>query len=146
MQLLISMQWTWEFCKCSQYILFPFQEMVYQFWIFYLWFLTNVVLFFYFFYYCFSSTLVSIFTPPWSPTLEPFLPPTLEPTAFGFVHVCLVRVPLMDLPLFSAINPRPIHPGYCQFVLYFHVSGYILLACLFCWLGSTYRWVKDKCL
>ena len=30
--------------------------------------------------------------------------------------------------------------SWTQFVLYFHVSGSILLACLFCWLGSPYRW------
>ena len=30
--------------------------------------------------------------------------------------------------------------GYCKFVLYFNISGRILLACLFCWLGCTYRW------
>ena len=45
-------------------------------------------------------------------------------------------------------DPSPYFPcypphapfGYCQFVLYFNVSGYILLACLFHWLGSPYRW------
>ena len=31
-------------------------------------------------------------------------------------------------------------PARAQFVLYFHISGSILLACLFCCLGSTYRW------
>ena len=36
--------------------------------------------------------------------------------------------------------PSPCPSGYCQFALYFNVTGYILLACLFCWLGSTYRW------
>ena len=38
----------------------------------------------------------------------------------------------MDLPLFSPIIPLPLLSGYCQFVLYFNVSGSILLACLFC--------------
>ena len=43
---------------------------------------------------------------------------------------------LMALPLLSPIIPLPRHSVYCQFVLYFNVSGYISLTCLFCWLGS----------
>ena len=46
---------------------------------------------------------------------------------------------LMTLPLFPPIIPTLLPCGYCQFVLYFNVSGYILLAYLFCSLGSTYR-------
>ena len=40
-------------------------------------------------------------------------------------------------PFFS-LSPLP--SGHCQFVPYFHVSSYILLTCLFYWLGSNYRW------
>ena len=39
---------------------------------------------------------------------------------------------LVTLPLFSPIIPSPLPSGYCQFVLNFNVSGYILLACSFC--------------
>ena len=35
---------------------------------------------------------------------------------------------LMALPLLSPIIPLSLLSGYCQFVLYFNVSGYILLA------------------
>ena len=41
-------------------------------------------------------------------------------------------------PFFSPLSPIP--SGHCQFVLYFNVSVSILLTCLFCWLGPTYRW------
>ena len=49
---------------------------------------------------------------------------------------------LLDKPCppFPLLSPSTLPFRYCQFVLYFHVSGYILLAHLFCWLGSTYRW------
>ena len=58
---------------------------------------------------------------------------------FGFAHVSFIHVP--ENPSLSPHNcPLPLPSGYCQFGLYFNVSGYILLACLFCWLGSTYRW------
>ena len=39
---------------------------------------------------------------------------------------------LDDPSLFSLIIPSHLPSGYCQFVFNFNVSGYILLACLFC--------------
>ena len=90
------------------------------------------------FCYCCSSTFVFIFTSPHL-LLHPSPPPTLEPTPFGFLHVSFIHGPwwpthylLLPLSLFLS--------DYCQIVLYFNVSAWILLACLFCWLGSTYRW------
>ena len=41
--------------------------------------------FFFLFFNCCSSTIVSIFTPLW--------PPTLEPTPFGFIHMSFIHVP-----------------------------------------------------
>ena len=40
-------------------------------------------------------------------------------------------------PNFPPITlPYPLPSGHCQFDLDFHVFGYILLTCLFCWLDS----------
>ena len=68
-------------------------------------------------------------TPP--PTFNP--PPTLLSLSMGllskFLDNCSPFFPVIALP-----------SAYSQFVLYFHVSGSMLLTCLFCWLGSTYRW------
>ena len=61
------------------------------------------------------------------------LPPSIL-TPFGFVHGCFIHVPWWPFPFFPPFPPFP--SGYCQFVFYFRISGYILLACLFCWLGS----------
>ena len=47
---------------------------------------------------------------------------------------------LKTLPSPPPIVPSHLSSGYCQIILYFNVSDYILLACLSCWLGSTYRW------
>ena len=61
-----------------------------------------------------------------------FLPLILTP--FGFVHVSFTHAPWWPFPL-----PSHLLSGYCQFVLNLNFSGSILFACLFCWLGSTYR-------
>ena len=96
----------------------------------------HFILFFAYFYCC-SSTLVSIFTLPWSPT--PTISASHPRTYPLWLFPCvLCTYSLMDFSLFPPIIPLP--SGYCQFVLYFNVSCYILLACLFCWLGSTGRW------
>ena len=57
-----------------------------------------------------------------------------------FVRGSFIHVPLSPFPFFPLLSPSNLPSGHCQFVLYFHVSGSILLTCLFCWLGSTYRW------
>ena len=66
---------------------------------------------------------------------------------FGYCHIylflnfCSVTVVPPFSPLLSptshptpTVNPLPLS------VLNFQFSGSILLSCLFCWLGSTYRW------
>ena len=79
------------------------------------------------FFYC-LTTVISIFTTP-IPTPHPQTSPLLLcPCVF---YTCS----LMALPLLTPIIPLP--SGYCQFVLYLNVSGCILLACLFCWLGMS---------
>ena len=55
---------------------------------------------------------------------------TLAERAEVFTRAC--RPSLILLPPFPPIISSHLPPGYCQFVLYFNVSGYILLACLFC--------------
>ena len=84
------------------------------------------------FFYCCSSPVVSIFLPP-RPPPQPSPPRTLKPTVFGFVHVSFIHVPWWLLPYFPPLSLYLLPSGYCQFVLYFNVSGYILLACLFEW-------------
>ena len=93
-----------------------------------------------FFFYCCSSTVVSVFPSPLPPLLHRPLPlPTLHPTPLLLCPCVLYTCSLMTLPLFPPSFPSPTLSGYSQFVLYFNVSGYILLACLFCLSGSTYR-------
>ena len=80
----------------------------------------------------------SHFSPSPSPCpTHPDLQPSILP-AFVFFHGSFIHVPcwpFLYFPPLSLLGPS----GPCQFVLYFNVSGYILLACLFCWLGSTCR-------
>ena len=75
--------------------------------------------------------VVQVQSSPFSPhPTHPCLPPLiLHP--FGFIHVSFIHVPWWPFPFFPIIPS-----GYCQFVLYFSVSGYILFAWLFCWLGE----------
>ena len=70
--------------------------------------------------------------------LSPFFPCPTHPhlqlsilSLFDFVHGFFIHVPWLPFPFFPCY-PLPSSPGYCQFVLYFNVSGYILLPCLFC--------------
>ena len=76
----------------------------------------------------------------------PLLPATPAiPTSHPWSHPLLV---LSMCPLCSCVpenasrfpSQYPLPPFLCQFALNLSVSGYILLACLLCWLGSTYRW------
>ena len=61
------------------------------------------------------------------------LPPVLPPLPLGFVHLSFIVVSENLTPIIPSQFPS----GYCQFVLNFNVSGYILLACLFCQLGPV---------
>ena len=81
------------------------------------------------FFNCFSSTVVSISLHHY-PTPQPSLPPTSILPPFGFVHVSFIHVPCWPFPYFPPLSLFP--SDYCQCVLNFSVSGYILLACLFC--------------
>ena len=74
------------------------------------------------------------------PPPHPPPPPTLNPSPFGFVHGSFTHVPWRPFSFIPMLSPSPLPSGYYQFVLYFNVPGYIFLACLFCWLGSTDRW------
>ena len=62
---------------------------------------------------------------------DPHFSPLILSLTFGFVHGAFIHVPQNSSP-FSTHYPLPPPSGYCQFVLNFNVSGYILLACLFC--------------
>ena len=92
-------------------------------------YLKCIILFFIYFYCC-SSTVVSISPhrssqPHWPP------PPTLNLTSHCSVHGSCIHVPWRPFPFFAQLSPSPLASGHFQFVLYFHVSGSILLACLF---------------
>ena len=61
---------------------------------------------------------------------QPNPPPSPASTLpLGFVHVSFIVVP-ENPPPFIISSPLP--SGYCQIVLNFNVSGYILLAFFFC--------------
>ena len=97
-----------------------------------------LVIYLFVLFYCCSSSVVSNFISLHHPAPHPS--PTIEPTLFGFGHVSFIHVPWWPSPCFSSLSFPLLLPGYCQFLLHFKVSGCIFLACLFGWLGSTYRW------
>ena len=77
------------------------------------------------------------FPPPLpQPHPSPSHPLSYAPLALSMCPLCML---FAELSPFLPHYPLPLSSGYCQFVLNFNVSGYILLVCLFCWLGSTYR-------
>ena len=65
-----------------------------------------------------------------SPFSHPHLPPSIL-TRFSFVHGSFIHVLWWPFPFFPPLFLSFLPSGYCQFVLYFNVSGYILLACLY---------------
>ena len=75
-----------------------------------------------------SNAVVSISSPPLFPA-----PPTptshLHPSPLWLCLWVLYTCSLMTLSLLSPIIPFSLPSGYCQFVLHFNVSGYILLPC-----------------
>ena len=103
----------------------------------------HFVFYFFHIFYCCSSTVVFISptTPP-PPQLSPLS--TLDPTPVWFSPCVLYRYSWKHFP-FPPTIPSHLFSHYCQFVLNFNVSGYILIACLFCWLGFTYRWDHIDC-
>ena len=97
-----------------------------------------------FFNYLFIFIVVWVPLSPFYPhhalcsTLPASHPWTYPPLVLSMCPLCM----FLDGPSpILSHYPSPRQPsGSCQCVLYFSVSGSILLACLFCWLGSTYRW------
>ena len=59
---------------------------------------------------------------------QPHLPPSFLPPV-GFVRGSFIHVSWWPFPIFPLLFPSSHHSDYCQFVLYFSVSGYILLPC-----------------
>ena len=74
------------------------------------------------------------------PTFNP--PPQPRCLCPWVLYTCSLTWPF---PFFPPLSPSPHR---CQFVLYFHISVSILLACLLCWLGPTYfkRDILSYCL
>ena len=93
---------------------------------------TCLIFFPLFLFYCCSSTVVCLSPPHLYPhPSHPHLPPLIPPI-FGFVHVSFRVIPENPFP-FLPHYPLPLpSSGYCPFVLNFNVSGYNLLAYLFC--------------
>ena len=98
-------------------------------------FLLTFVSFFKFFVLLFTCSCLHF-----PATTSPCPPPTLNPSPLWLCPWVLYTCSLMTFSLLSLIIPSTLPSGHCLFVLYFNVSGYILLPWLFCWLGSTYRW------
>ena len=94
---------------------------------------TNYLFIFYFKnYFIVVQLQLSAFSP--HPSIPPQPNPPLSSAStlpLGFVHVSFIVVPENPSP----ILPSPLPSGYCQIVLNFNVSGYILFA-FFCWLCS----------
>ena len=72
------------------------------------------------------------------PTHHPAPTVNLHPVVHA--HGSFIHVPWLAFFLLSQLPPSPLPSGHCQFVLYVHVFGSILVNCLFCLLCSTYRW------
>ena len=76
---------------------------------------------------------LSAFPPSFPTPPQPSPPPSSNstPTPLGFVHVSFIVVPENPFPL-SPHYLFHLPSGYCQIVLNFNVSGYILFAFFFC--------------
>ena len=77
---------------------------------------------------------------PTTPPTQSVPPPTLDPTLLCLYPCVLYTCSLTALTPSPPIIPSYLTSDHCQSVLNFNVSGYILLACLFCCLSSSYRW------
>ena len=98
---------------------------------------------FIFYFFIAVQLQLSLFFPHYSPLPYSRPPPTFN-TPPRIPHCpypwVLCTCPLTwTFPFFPPWFPFPLLSGHCQ-VCYFHVSGFILLTCLFCWLGPTYMW------
>ena len=74
-----------------------------------------------------------------SPALPSPIPTSILPTPLSLSLGPLYMFLDLTLPFFSPLSCSSLPSGYCHFVLYFHVSGSILLTCFFCELDSN-RW------
>ena len=83
----------------------------------------------YFLNYLIVQLQLSAFSPHHSPRTPAKPSPSLASTLpLSFVHVSFIVVPENPSP-FSPFIPSTLPSGYCQIVLNFNDSGYILLAC-----------------
>ena len=109
-----------------------FSEENKEFW--YQWYLYTFIYFYLFFSYS-CHTFFPITHPHLiHPDSHSQSSPLSGPMSPLLIFLCLL------LPLLSPTMPSPPLSGHIQFILYFQVSGSILLICLICWLGSTYKW------
>ena len=92
--------------------------------------------FFFFFFFTVVQVQLSPFSHHHFPLPHTSLPPSLNPPTHWLCPWVLYTCSWVALPHFSQLSSS-LHSGCCQFALYFNISGYILLACLFCWLGSA---------
>ena len=97
---------------------------------------------FFFFFSLFIVVRVQLspFFPHHSTTPYPPPPPSLNPTPFWLCPWVLYTCSLMTLPLLSPVTLLPTPLWVIVSLFFISMSGYILFACFFCWLGSTYRW------
>ena len=84
-----------------------------------------------FYFFIVVQVQLSLFSCHHFPLPHPLQLPTLNPSRLWLCPWVLYTCSLTTLPLLSLLTPFPLPSGYCQFVLYFNVSGYVLLACLF---------------
>ena len=86
--------------------------------------------------FLFLKIVVQVQSSPFSHHHFPLAPPTLTSYPQSYPTLAFSMCPLYmfldDPSQFSPIMAFHLPSGYCQFVFYFNVSGYILLACLFC--------------
>ena len=87
---------------------------------------------------------LSPFDPHHLQPLQPYPHLTLDPTLHWLYPCLLYTCYLMTIPPFAPVITSHHPSGYCQFVLYFSVSGYILLICLFHRLGIFF-FLKKLC-
>ena len=76
------------------------------------------------YFYCYSVAVVPNFTTLFSLLFPPPLPQSI-PTLLSMGPLCVI----LDLAFPHLYSIIPLHSGYCQSVLYFPVSGSILLVC-----------------
>ena len=97
-------------------------------------------LYFYFIFYCCSVTVVPIFLPIALPCPVQLPLPKTFPTPLSLCMSPLYLFLVFTLLLLSPVISFPPPLWLLSVCSLFHVSGSILLTCLFGCLGFTYRW------